>query len=155
VIVVSDTSPLTALLTVGRAELLRDLFGEVVIPPAVRDELIRHHAALPDFLRVAAPHDRGEIERLGLSLGAGESEAIVLAKELHADYLLMDEYEGRRVAIRAGLRVTGVLGVLIRAKDKGLIASIGPLIDRMMAEAGIYVAPEIVADALRLAGEKV
>jgi predicted nucleic acid-binding protein len=75
--------------------------------------------------------------------------------ELHADFLLVDEFAGRRAASAAGLRVTGVLGVLVRSKDKGLIPAIYPLIERMIREAHIHVSPEVVADALRLAGESV
>ena len=86
-IVVSDTSPLTALFTIGSAEILLQLFGEVVIPEAVRDEMRRHHATLPAWVRVATVNNPGEAHRFALSVDIGEAEAIELAKELHADLL--------------------------------------------------------------------
>lgn len=82
--VVSDTSPLTALLTVGEADLLPRLFAEVVIPQAVRDELLRSHSFLPTWLRVEAVKNRAEALRIAEVVDAGEAEAIELAKELHA-----------------------------------------------------------------------
>lgn len=99
-IVVSDTSPLTALLTVGQAELLPKLFREVVIPDAVRIELLRNHPRLPDWLRVASVKDSAQAERYSRIVDAGEAEAIELARELHADQLLIDERKGRRLAVQ-------------------------------------------------------
>jgi uncharacterized protein len=84
-IVVSDTSPITALLTIGAAELLAQLFQEVVIPPAVRDELLRSHARLPAWLQVKAVQSPGQVRTYAQSVDLGEAEAIQLAQELHAD----------------------------------------------------------------------
>ena len=119
-IVVSDTSPLTALLTVGELEILLKLFAEVVIPEAVRDELLRSHLHLPTWLRVESVKDRGRTSRYSQTVDAGEAEAIELAKELHADRLLIDERKGRRLAIQEGIAVIGLLGVL-----RGLLNEIG------------------------------
>src|SRR5690349_17648045 len=107
-IVVSDTSPLTALLTVGEENLLRKLFAEVVIPMAVRDELLRSHPVLPEWLRVEAVENAAEAGRLSGLVDAGEAEAIELAKELRADWLLIDERKGRRVAMQEGVAVIGL-----------------------------------------------
>ena len=90
-IVVSDTSPLTALLSVREADLLPTLFGEVIIPEAVRDELLRCHSNLPHWLRVEAVSNAAESVQLGRAVDRGEAEAIELAKELRADRLLIDE----------------------------------------------------------------
>lgn len=94
-IVVSDTSPLTALLTVGHAELLPKLFGAVVIPPAVAAELRRSHAQLPDWLEVRALSASNQAAIYARSVDRGEAEAIALAQELQADRLLIDERKGR------------------------------------------------------------
>ena len=79
-IVVSDTSPLTALLIIGQSELLTLLFGDVFIPPAVKSELLRTHPILPDWLRVQALRDDAKAELYARSLDRGEAEAIALAQ---------------------------------------------------------------------------
>jgi len=118
-IVVSDTSPITALLGIGEAELLPKLFGEVIIPEAVRDELLRGHDALPSWLRVEAVGNRDEALRLAELVDRGEAEAIELAKELRADRLLIDERKGRRLAEQESVPVIGLVGVVLLAKTKG------------------------------------
>ena len=120
-IVVSDTSPLTALLTVGEARLLPELFAEVVIPEAVRDELLRTHALLPAWVRVEPVKNVAEAARLGRLVDTGEAEAIALARELHADRLLIDERRGRKLAAQEGVAVIGLLGVILLARRNGLI----------------------------------
>jgi hypothetical protein len=80
-IVVSDTSPLTTLKQIGRVELLRELYGEVLIPEAVRDELSAAHESLPGFVECVPVADRRAVNSLLEKLDAGEAEAIVLAKE--------------------------------------------------------------------------
>ncbi len=97
-IVVSDTSPRTALLTAGAADVLPKLFHEVIIPEAVRDELRRGHPELPSWLRVAAVANHARARQYAQIVDAGEAEAIQLAKELHADQLLIDERKGRSIA---------------------------------------------------------
>ena len=108
-IVVSDTSCISNLLTVGHAELLTRLFGEVIIPPAVERELRRFHTKLPRFLKLTTPHDAERLSRLAGEVDAGEAEAICLACELKADRLLIDEKRGRDIALREGLAIVGVV----------------------------------------------
>jgi len=152
-IVVSDTSPLTALLTIGEAEILPRLFGEVVIPPAVRGELLRSHSTLPNWLRVETVQDAAEARRFAQTVDAGEAEAIELAKELHADRLLMDERKGRRLAAQEGIQVIGTLGVVLLARRRQLIPSARALLRRLEEEAGVYLAPELREGALKSVGE--
>ena len=127
--VVSDTSPLSNLTIIGRLDLLRDQFGSLIIPPAVEEELarFRHPVAGPalvaarseGWLAVEALADLRMVNLLRRDLDPGESEAIALASATSADWLLMDESEGRAAAGRLGLRVVGVLGILLRAKRDG------------------------------------
>ena len=152
-IVVSDTSPLTALFTVGAADILPQLFGEVVIPEAVRDELLRGHADLPVWLRVEAVKNSAEARRLAQSVDAGEAEAIELAKELHADRLLMDERKGRRLAAQEGVPVIGLLGVVLLAKRNQLIPSARALLHKLDRDAGMYLTDELREQALQSVGE--
>ena len=152
-IVVSDTSPITALLTVGQVELLTRLFGEVLIPPAVQGELRRTHSELPAWLRLQAVGDAAKVERYAQSVDRGEAEAIALAEELHANHLLIDERKGRRLAQQHGVPVVGLLGVVLIAKRAGMIPSGRSLLDRLEREAGIYLAESVKEAALRSIGE--
>jgi len=147
-IVVSDTSPLTALLTVGEAELLPKLFHDVIIPEAVRGELLRSHPSLPDWLRVADVKDTAQAARYAQIVDTGEAEAIELARELRADRLLIDERKGRRLAMAEGVPVIGLLGVVLLAKRRQLIPSARVLLQRLENEAGMYLSEEIKNAAL-------
>ena len=152
-IVVSDTSPLTALLTIGAAEILPQLFGEVVIPEAVKEELLRNHSTLPDWLRVAAVKNPLAARRLARVVDLGEAEAIELAKELHADRLLIDERKGRRLATAEGVPIIGLLGVVLLAKKKQLIPTARGLLEKLAEDAGVYLDEGIRKAALRSVGE--
>lgn len=125
-IVVSDTSPLNYLVWIGHERVLPALFGRVLIPSAVLSELTHPRApaavhawvaSLPAWLEVRDPEHVEPEPRLG----PGEAAAISLAKELRADAVLIDERKGLRVAQQLGLFVTGTLGVLVLAADRGLI----------------------------------
>ena len=152
-IVVSDTSPLTALLTVVEAELLPQLFSEVIVPEAVHNELLRHHARLPDWLHVVSVRDTAQAAKYSQLVDKGEAEAIELALELHADRLLIDERKGRKLALQEGVAVIGLLGVVLLAKRKALISSARELIERLDREAGMYLAEDIRDAAFKTVGE--
>ncbi len=162
-LVVSDTTPVRAFALCGRLDLLVRQFGGVVIPKVVRDELARlpHEggratiqAAIKDgWMTVddSPPSPLGSYLR-GI-LDPGEAAAIDLACGKKADWLLMDEVAGRRVAARLGLKVTGSLGVLLRAKVDGSIVSLRQEIDRIRSEARFYISEELEERVLRQAGE--
>jgi predicted nucleic acid-binding protein len=123
VIVVSDASPIISLSRVARLDLLRDLFGMVLLPPAVAREIEAGNGgkamlgAAP-WLEVRAVLDLERVRSLEQSLDAGEASAIVLALEIGAHQLLMDERRGREVAKAAGLNVTGLVGVALMGKRR-------------------------------------
>ncbi len=153
-IVVSDTSPLTALLTVGHEDILPQLFEEVVIPQAVRIELLRSHTKLPEWLRVIDVKDAVQADKYLQLVDVGEAEAIELAQELHADRLLIDERKGRKLAVREGLSVIGLLGVVLLAKRKNLIPSARQFLQRLDQEAGMYLAQDVREVALKSVNEQ-
>lgn len=152
-IVVSDTLAITSLIQVGRIEILARLYGEVFIPQAVRNELLQTHPTLPEFVRVQQCGRTSDVQRLCAELDLGEAEAIILAGELSADYLLMDETLGRKVAIREGLRVIGLLGVLLEAKDLRFIPSIREVTAELETIAGFRVSDAVKQIIFRAAGE--
>ena len=127
-IVVTNTSPLNYLVLIGAIDLLPHLFGTIFIPPAVRDELTAPVA--PESVRTwlaQRPHwlhiehtESGSDAVLG-ALHWGEREAILLAKKLDADLLILDERAARTVARQHDLSVIGTLGVLNEAGARGLI----------------------------------
>ena len=128
-VVISDTSPLHYLILVGHVELLPDLYTEVLIPKAVADELRRPAtpepvqrwiADPPQWLRVVPLSAQPSFRSLE-HLDRGEHDAIVLALQLKADLVLMDDREGVEEARGLGLSVTGTLGILDRAAERGLI----------------------------------
>jgi uncharacterized protein len=152
-IVVSDTSSVSALLRIGQSDLLHRLYGEVLIPEAVREELLAFFSSLPEFLHCRQIVNAGEVERLCKELDLGEAEAIVLARESHADILLMDELYGRRVAAREGVPIIGLMGVLIEAKNERLVAFVRPLIEKLETEADFRLSAEFKQSTLRRAHE--
>jgi predicted nucleic acid-binding protein len=128
-LVVADTSPINYLVLLEHTAVLPALYTRVFLPPAVMLELrdaeapeaVRAWAAdLPTWCEVRRPAPLVDAETLA-HLGAGEREAIALAQELRADFLLLDEDDGRRATLSRALTVTGTLGVLERAAERGLI----------------------------------
>jgi len=158
-IVVSDTSPVRALAHLGLVDLLGTLFDRVFIPPAVVAELARvgidlsTPSGFPTWLEVRAPADVRQVADLMMELDRGESEAITLAIEVGSTELLIDEADGRKVAHQMGLEPVGVIGVLIRAKARGRLATVLPLLDRLQSELNFFISAALRAEAARLAGE--
>jgi predicted nucleic acid-binding protein len=128
-LVVADTGPVNYLLLIGRIEILPALFDKVILPSVVKDELARPNAPLPVRNWIANPPAWVEVRQtLGTfddeslrRLDAGEGAAIILAVEIHADLLLMDDREGVIAARRKGFRVAGTLGVLSMAARRDLL----------------------------------
>ena len=154
-IVISDTSPALNLAAVGQLTLLERLYGEVLIPPMVAEELGRNGLDLrtAEWLKVEAPEDADAVRSLQKILDPGESEAIILAKERHADLLLIDERRGWKLAVQRGLSVTGLLGVLAEAKKRGLIEGCRPILDEMTRVAGFWIGIDLRARYLAAMGE--
>ncbi len=129
-IVVSDTSPILNLDAVDKLCLLRDLYSKIVVPPTLQGEVSRNGFQLdPSWTSVVAAQDQNDVAALREQLDPGEAEAIVVAEELNAELFLVDEKRGRRIAIDRGLEVTGLLGVLAEAKERGLILRCQPVLD--------------------------
>jgi len=153
-IVVADTSPINYLILIEEIDILPKMYGRVVVPQTVREELVRGSAPqlvrswvdhLPIWLEVRSPLAVPDSSLA--KLDAGERDAIMLATELHADQLIVDDREGRREAERRGIPVMGTLGVLREAATLKLL-DIRVAAERLQATS-FYVAPEVLAKLLK------
>jgi predicted nucleic acid-binding protein len=156
-IVVSDTSAISNLLAIDQIDLLKAIYGDVFITPAVQRELYRIDSNKKlltscDWIKVMAPNNQVMILQLLDDLDLGEAESIALAVEQHASYLIIDELKGRKIADHYGVRVVGILGVLIKAKLIGEILHVKPCIDALR-ENGFRLNDHLVVDVLKRLGE--
>jgi len=139
--VVADASTLIGLSRIEKLNLLRDLYGEVVIPQSLYDEVIAESKYSSEkiksvkYLKVEKVSDNKMVELFLGYLGRGEAEVLTLSKEKKADLILIDEKKARRVARRAGFDIVGVLGLLLAAKNRALIPAVRPFIEELSKEA--------------------
>jgi predicted nucleic acid-binding protein len=158
-IVICDTSPLIALSIVDKLELLEALFEEVVIPVSVFNELNKtdkpesQRIAVWAQGKVAAAMNKQLLQSFSLLLDMGESEAMTLYFEKEADFLLIDEKKGRKIATYNKINIVGSLGILLLSKQKGLIPLIKPFLNRLQ-QSYIRISDELYLKALELADEK-
>ena len=162
---ISDSSTLIHLAGIGRLELLKVFYGKILITPAVWKEVVEEGRERPGAMEVREAHESGWVEviapgnksvvrLLERELHKGEAEAIALAIERRPEVIFLDESEARRVANVYGLSKTGVIGILIRAKLEGKVASLREELDRLREEAGFWVGDEIYWRALNAVTEE-
>ena len=160
-IVVSDTTPLIGLASIGRLELLLQLFGEVYIPQAVYDETVtfgrekgiaKQAVASADWIHVVEVKNRLAVDILLDEMDLGEVETIILAEEINADWVLMDEKKGRRKLKQLNLPKIGTIGILLKAKQLGLIPIFKSEIEKLQ-NCSFAVSQSAVSEVLKLAGE--
>lgn len=161
--VVSDTGPIIALAKANRLSILKELFIEVFIPPAVHKELFAKtgsegeqiERALNDFIHVSHLETLEEPVRLVLSdLDEGEKQAAGLASSMIKEVvLLLDDKAGRQAASKLNIPVTGVVGILLLAKRKGLIRNVTEIIEEIRNN-GYWLSDEVINTAKLYAGEE-
>jgi predicted nucleic acid-binding protein len=158
-IVVSDTSPILSLALIGRLELLRDLYGEIQIPAAVRAELMlteqsgAQDVARADWIITHTIEPDVILKLLLREIDRGEAEAIKLALQLKAQSVLIDERKARQIAAYLELGVAGLLDVLQEAKGRQLITHVKPVLDDLIAHARFRVSHKLYQRTLTTAGE--
>ncbi|WP_461864555.1 DUF3368 domain-containing protein [Thermococcus sp.] len=160
-LVVSNSTPLIHLAKIGRLELLGEFFGEVLIPEAVYRECVVEGGESEDarmvkngeWIKVEKITDERLKRSLMIKLDEGESEAIVLALEKKADLILIDDYDGREVARALGLKVTGTIGILLKAKFSGRITSLKDELEKLKST-GFWLSEGLYEKILKKAGER-
>lgn len=148
--VVSNAGPLITLSKLGKLNLLKELYGTIVIPDAVQYEVVvqgkgaigAEEVANSVWITVEAVTNKLAVELLRERLDIGESEAIILSLESKADLLLMDEARGRRISEGRGIKLIGTLGLLAVAKKRGVITKIKPLLDQLIS-VGFYMSSSL------------
>lgn len=160
-IVVSNTTPLIGLAVIERFDLLRQLFGRLYIPEAVYREAVvagreaggaKQEVSTATWIETVKVQDRLAVEVLLDELDLGEAETIVLARELNAAWVLMDEKKGRRKVTELGLDKIGTVGILLKAKQAGLLSQIGPDVERLRRQ-GVSISQQVIEAVLRQANE--
>jgi len=155
-IVISDTSILSNFIQIGCLPLLEALFSTIIIPQAVYDELVVLKK-LPIQHIIQSNQHWINVKSVKVTsnwnLDKGETEAITLALNLKAQYLLIDELQGRSVAKTLGLNITGTLGILLKAKQKGHIKLVKPLIEQLKNQVGFWINDQLYQLVLKQAGE--
>ncbi len=161
-IVISDTTTITNLIHVNQLAIVKKLYGRLLIPGAVYEEL----SLLPkqkriidetEWITTVEVFENDAYNELKNILDIGEVEAIVLSLNESADLLIIDELEGRRVAQKFGVRIIGLLGILLLllAKRKGFIDAVRPIIDSLMNDFNFRISPKLFKHILIQANEVV
>jgi predicted nucleic acid-binding protein len=148
-IIISDTSCLILLHKLERVELLKSLFEEIRITQVIADEF---EISVPDFIIIENPKDKNYQRILESSLDSGEASAIALALEKENPLLIIDDNKGRREAKHLGIKFTGTMGVLLIAKEKGLIHSISEILEEIQ-KTDFRLSKELVDEIKLKAGE--
>ena len=162
---ISDSSTLIHLAGIGRLELLKEFYGKIFITPAVWKEVVVegqsragasevNEANNAGWIEVVTPTNESMVRLLERELHKGEAETIALAIERNPEVAFLDELEARRVANVYGLRKTGVIGILIRAKLEGRVTSLREELDKLRIEAGFWIGEPLYRRALQAVAEE-
>ncbi|MFK7905234.1 MAG: DUF3368 domain-containing protein [Chitinophagales bacterium] len=149
--ILSNTSPLIALYNIGQLDILKELYGTVIITEDVKDEF---HGAIPDWIIVKPVEDKAYQLNLESVVDRGEASIIALAVEMSTieHVLILDDLKGRKLARKLGLKITGTLGVVLKAKVKGIIPLVKPILEDLKND-GLWIATKIENEILLIAGE--
>lgn len=157
--IVSNTTPLISLLKIDKLSILKQLYGQIIVPQEVFNEMEigkekGHYADLSkiEWMKIKKIKDEKSLSYF-LDLDKGEAETIVLANEIGADLAIIDETLGRFHAKHANLKVTGTLGVLLKAKKSGYIGKVKPLLYELK-DKGIWLSDNLLERVLTIAKEK-
>ncbi|MCM1494481.1 MAG: DUF3368 domain-containing protein [Bacteroides sp.] len=159
--VIVNTTPLIALCHVGQLDLLKKIYGEILIPQAVYRELSEKKESICkkqvdnslDWIHVEKIENQLAKSMFKTQLHDGEVEVMILAKEKHADIIIMDDANAKKHAKYLKLPVTGTLGVLIKARKQGYISELKPVIQEMI-DKNIYISENLMRFCLEQVDEE-
>ena len=160
--IVTNSTPLIELSKIKQLELLREVYGTILVPEEVYIEVVVDGTGKPGAAEVEAAEwiycqsvvDKGQVRSLQnhRSLHLGESATIVLAQEIAAEQVILDDNAARREAIARGLPIIGTVGVLLVAKTQRIIPSVRPILDSLRAQ-GTRISQDLYYQVLAGAGE--
>lgn len=148
-VVIADTSTLILFKKIEKFELLKYVYGSIVVTQEIAKEFGK---PLPEWIIIQRVTDIKYQVLLDLQLGKGEASAITLANEIGDVLLLLDDLKARKMAKKVGLKFTGTLGIIHKAKEMGVIAKVKPLIDKLL-ETDFRISNEIISELLKLNNE--
>lgn len=148
-IIISDTSCLIILSKIKEPDLLQKVYGQITTTSEVADE---YGEPLPDWITISKLKDKSKQQLIELQIDKGESSAMALAMEMNESTIILDDYKARKVAERLGLSYTGTIGIIIKAKLKGIIPSIKPILNKIK-QTDFHISKELEFIALKEAKE--
>ncbi len=155
-IVVCNSSPIIALASVNKLNILKTLFSKVIIPKAVYQEVFEvKNKEIPkqNFIEVKEVKNKSLVKVLNLYLDLGESEVIAYALENEIERVILDDKQARKIAEKQGLKVIGTLGILILAKEKGIISEVKSLIVQMRDRVNFRISDDLINKVLSILKE--
>lgn len=147
--IISDTSCLIVLSKIGELDLLLKMYGHVMTTVEVSTE---YGDMIPDWIKIKNASNKFSQQILQINLGKGEASAIALALEIPDSIIILDDFKARKVANQLGLTITGTIGIIVKAKLKGIIPSIIPLLAKIAAT-DFRISKDLEIQALKEAGE--
>jgi predicted nucleic acid-binding protein len=147
--IIADTSCIILLDKIGELNLLHKLFGTIITTADVAKEF---GPPLPEWVDIIEPHDKNYQSIIENTLDRGEASAIALALELPDSLLIIDELKGRKFAIQLGIKITGTIGIIVEAKNAGIINAVKPLITKIK-KTNFRISEELEKQILDKAGE--
>ena len=157
--IVVNSTPLIILGNINCLKILQELYGAIIIPRAVFEEVTSKddNAKLNlsqnlSWIKVLEVQDKSNRKMYQAKLHDGEVEVMMLANEISADLLIIDDNAAKKTAKFLGFTVTGTLGVILKAKSEGIIPQVKPIVDEMLRQ-GFYISPKIIETVLKTAKE--
>lgn len=157
--IIVNSTPLIVLGNIGYLWILKEMYGKIIIPRAVYDEVTVHNDVASNLLKserwikVDDSVVGADRKMYRARLHAGEVEVMILAQEQAADMVIIDDNEAKKTAKYLGLNVTGTLGVLMTARKKDMISSLEEVLEKL-ENVGFYIGDELKENILRLVGER-
>ena len=148
--VIVDTSCLIVLENIESLFILERMYGTVFVTPTIQREFGKE---LPSFAEIKSAQNRKYEALLRSVVDPGEASAIALCLEVDEPLLILDDRKARTIAREAGIPLTGTIGVIVKAKETGIVSAVSPLLERL-SESGFWMSDELRSHVSKLSGEQ-